>query len=548
MKRTLLWSLAFSPLFLCQAQLPLLQTENTYFVRSDTRQKVILKGFDISNNSWGFYEWPISDSLQKAGLDPLIRPTEQKPFLFTSDDVERNAQLNHNVVRYCFNDGLFRADNPKRQANLDLMKNHIAQLAAIGKYSFVTMQINPGLDVQNDNYERTKSPSVRLKSPFESDSVFHLWVETWQFVAQGLKDVDAVAGYEVINEPRRPALADASEEELVSTYLSLMDSIRLVDKRHIVLVPEFNSREANPGESYWSDAQGQMVVDKGEQGIIWERNWLALPDTLSNFAYVAHIYSPFEFTTGKTAATFDAASLQSTVQETVNWVYAHHKPLYISEYGVNYFQNLSGNDAKRIEWLKTIHDAFDASHVNTTIWQYKDLITPWVDLEGTFALWLQYYDTTTIKSVANGKVEYVDDATKQAAVSSKIDQALNQYFIENGKFKTFSMVNNESLKEELNRYFASTPLGLFTPASSTSSNQTLYIDKDVLFFEGLPPSLAQMRTRLIALDGKELVDTILPIRNGKAQLSLSGINKVDNKLLLAHYGSNGEWAKKVVWP
>lgn len=528
-----------------QAQLPLLQTEGTYFVKATTKEKIVLKGIDISNNCWGFYEWPISDSLEKAGMTALIRPREMKPFVFTSDDVERIAQLDGNMVRYCFNDGLFHADNPKRQTNIALLRSHVAQLTAKGIYSVVTMQMNPGLDGQNDFVERLKPAKQRLQSPFESDSVFRLWRDTWQFVASNLADLDGVAGYELIVEPRRPALADANEQKLVRLYVEVIDSIRVVDKRHIVMVPEFNSREANPGQQYWHPTQHKMVTDRGEQGIIWEREWMALPNSIANLVYVAHIYHPFEFTTDKSATDFDVAQLQQIVQTTADWVYAQGKPVYVSEYGVTYFHTMRGRDAKRTEWLKTIHDAFDAYHMSTSAWQYKDLITPWVNMEGTFGIWQHYYDPSTVKSVTNGQVEYSDEAAEKAAIASKIDEVLRQYFIEDESLKSISLVGNQTLVDELNRYFRTQPLGLLASSKSAVSH-SVFVQKEYLYIKGLPTSSGTMPVALFTLDGKLVQDTVLPIQEGQVQLLLDKSGKPKDKVWIVRYGAKGEWSAKVV--
>ena len=547
MKKSIISALLFSSLISAsEAQLPLLGTENNWFVKATTKEKVILKGIGISNNSWGFYEWPVSDSLEKAKMNPLIRARELKPFVFTSEDVARIAQLDGNVVRYCFNDELFRKDNPKRQSNIVEMRSHISQLATRGIYSLVSMHINPGLDVHNDNFERIKPGNIRLKSPFESDSVHKIWRDVWTYVAENLQDINAVAGYELINEPKRPALADATEQKLVKCYVQLIDSIRLVDKRHIILIPEFNSREANPGEQYYNNETGQMVNDLGEQGTIWGRNWLQLPQAIDNMAYIAHIYDPYEFTSGKTTSFFDKTTLQNTIQVTADWVYAQNKPLFVTEYGVNYFHTMNGKDAKRTDWLKVTHDAFEANHISSTIFQYKDLITPWVKMDETFGLWMHYYDESSIKSVATGKVEYIDDQARIAAISSRIDPVLNEYFIENGKLKNISMVNNQSLFTELNRYFNSIPLGN-NEINIPLKMPLIYASKETLFFTGLSGNSEQIPLKILSTEGKVLCDTTLHTKDGKTQLPLTNILQPSGKMILVSFGTNSK-AQKVLLP
>jgi endoglucanase len=525
------------------AQLPLLQTENTYFVNAQTKEKVVLKGMNVSNNSWGFWEYPISDSLQAKGLNPLISPKEMRDFVFTSKDVANLAQLKGNFVRYCINDELFRTDNPKRENNISLLRNHISQLAQVGIYTNVCMQFCPGLDGHNDIFERDKPESIRLKSVFESDSIFAIWRDVWQFVASRLADMDAVAGYELLSEPRRPALVDASEQDLVNAYLEVIDSIRSVDNRHVIFVCEFNSSEANPGDTYWNNKLAKNVIDNGEQGVIWGRNWLELPNNIPNLAYVAHIYSPYEFTTGETATVFDENDLKDVVTKSAEWAYKLNRPLYVSEYGVTFFQT----DYMRTKWLQTIHDAFDENHVSTTLWQYKELLTPWVDMSGTFGLWMHFYDESNLGGIVDGKITYSSEAVKQAAITSEVDKVLTPYFVENGKFAPFALVNNQLLKDEIVRYFGSIELGIASErASSTTHN--IYLSSDYqLHFDRISLT-GNLYISVFSAKGDTLLETVVPMQEGKAILNLNSIRKTTSQVLLVRYGQKEMWSAKILVP
>ncbi|MBO9702220.1 MAG: cellulase family glycosylhydrolase [Sporocytophaga sp.] len=542
MKNHLIFTFFFLLVHLCYAQLPLLTTENTYFVKTSNREKIILKGIGVSNNSWGFYEWPVSDSLEKAGVSPMIRPKEMKPFVFTSEDIDRISQLDANVIRYCFNHDLFHPQNSKRASNISLMRDHISQLAQKGKYTIVCMQFCPGLDVQIETYERNKPPRERIQSVFESDSVFSLWRDIWQYVAGELKDLDAVTGYELISEPKRPALADASEQKLIQSYIEVIDSIRAKDPQHIVMVPEFNSREANPGEQYWNEVLGSYVEDQGEQGTIWGRNWLALPADISNLVYVAHIYSPYEFTTGKTFDTFSRTELQNTVKTSAEWAYKQNRPLYVSEYGVNYFHTLNGSDEKRIDYLKIIHDSFEEDHISTAIWQYKDLITPWVNMSQTFGIWQHYYDMSTIKKIKDNEVEYSDQQAMSAAINSQIYPVLNQYFIENGAFKQVSIVGNQSLFDELNRYFNAKTLG--TKEIKEARYPFIVADKENIYFRNLPEYLQQLPISIYDLNGDLLLNKNLMSNDGSFYTPFQSFRS--SKLVIVKYGPNEEWSGKII--
>jgi len=433
--------------------LPLLKTQGTHFVNAITEESVVLKGINVTNGSWGFWEWPLSDTLAAKGFDPLIRPVQMRDFVFTLTDVNHLRQLEGNLVRYNINYELFAESNAMREQNIAVLRKHIQWLDSVGIYTVLCLSMPPGLDDSNDKYERFKHADVRLKSVFESDSIFNLWKGMWHYIAGTLNDMDGLAGYELLNEPRKPALADINAQGLTDAYMDAINYIREADNRHIIFVCEFNSREANPGEQYWNDKQNKFVVDQGEQGVIWEQEWLQVPG--ENIAYVAHIYNPFEFTLGELSSTFSPDAFTNKLESAVETVYEHfNAPLFVSEYGVNYYNFLSGNDSKRIEWANLIHTLFEEQHVSSAYFQYKDLLNPWTSISGTLGIWQHFYDQTTISGVSDGKILYTDHQTELAAVDYGVDDAINTWFIKNNTFNPFSVMGNEDLIDELKRYFS----------------------------------------------------------------------------------------------
>jgi len=323
------------------------------------------------------------------------------------------------------------------------------------------MHLPPGLDVANDHFENKFHGSVRLKSVFESDSVFNIWRDVWQYLAEGLKYENAVVGYELHNEPKLPALADATTQDLINDYLEVIDSIRAKDSRHIIFIPEFNSREANPDEMYWDNTENIMKKDNGFQGTIWERVWLELPDSISNLAYVSHMYEPWEFTAGEQADTFGSQKVEEDIQSDINFAYVkHNKPLYVSEYGITYFQNLQNNDLARVNWLNTLHKVFTKNGISSTAWQYKDIINPWTKVSGTFGLWFQYPETQDIKQIQDEKAIYQSANASNGAKKSGMDTFINQHLIENNKLIEFTTANNMALINAYKAYFKDLPSGL----------------------------------------------------------------------------------------
>jgi aryl-phospho-beta-D-glucosidase BglC (GH1 family) len=505
------------------AQLPLLQTEQSFIVKADTKEKIVLKGIAVSNNVWGFYEWPVSDSLEKAGKDIFIRPRIMKDFIFTEQDVENIGSLGGNTVRYSFNYELFEEKNPSRPQNLQTLRKHIGQLEKKGLYTIVHLHLGPGLDVVNDNYERDHPGDKRMQSVLESDSLFVLWRNVWQKLAADLADLNSVAGYELINEPRRPASADASEADLVKKYVEVVDSIRAADEKHIIMICEFNSREAEPGETYWSNTQKHYVTDKGEQGVIWGRNWIKLPAVIPNLVYVAHLYNPYEFTLGKTSDSYDGYAVRNAVKEAVEWACEeNNRPLLVSEYGVSYVHTLKGNDEVRTRYLKMLHDEFDRYHISSTYFQYKDLITPWVDMGAALGLWMHFYDQSTIAGIENNHVVYAREDAEQAAYKFNVDDILNKYFIRDGALESISPVGNEGVINELKRYFRNETLNLMKRKRSEPSG--FYLKEDFLIIHGLGKS-AHTELEVYSVMGQLLLKTSAAVSDEIAYADISELKK-----------------------
>ena len=217
----------------------------------------------------------------------------------------------------------------------------------------------------------------------------------------------------------------------------------------------------------------------------------------------------------------------------------------MSEYGVNYHHTFSGFDERRVEWLKTIHDAFDEFHVSSTFWQYKDLITPWVNIPDAFGIWMHYYDKSTISGIENGKVIYSREDAQKAAVSFKVDDILNQYFIEKGSLKEISMIGNQSLIKELKRYFNTAPLNIELQSSRVVPNITITEEK--IIFKSIE-NLKELPVSVFDTEGKILGDTVLAVSGNKAELPLKKLSKGKEKIVLIKYGKESEHSLKVLLP
>ncbi|NLD93594.1 MAG: glycoside hydrolase family 5 protein [Fibrobacter sp.] len=437
-----------------EGALPYIKCKDTHFVVASTGEPVVLKGAEINNNVWGFWEWPLSDTLKASNTYPLIPPKELLTWFLDSSDYKRLAELQGNVVRYEIAYEAFAENNEYRDENLKKLRVQMQTLESIGIYTIVCLTLHPGWHVPMDNEcERAKIGSQRIPSVFESDSIFSLWETMWTYVAKGLKDLDCCAGFELLNEPRLPATADCNYEMMIADYVAIYKSIRAVNDRHIIFIPEFNSREANPGETYSIAENGisKNVTDTGEQGIIWDRILPVIPDSLINVSYVFHLYEPYEFT-HTAQLTFNKSQLTSLIEKKVASIYSKKRPAIVTEYGVNVRQELNGNSDNRILWFRTVHDLFDKHQLSSTVFSYKHLINPWANPYDLFSMYYHFYQYDQYLRVRNDSLQFKDAQAKTAAEASGLDTILYKYFYDKNSFVPVSSTYNDNMIQELRRY------------------------------------------------------------------------------------------------
>ena len=183
-------------------------------------------------------------------------------------------------------------------------------------YTILEFAYAPGLDISNITFELWFPGDKRIQSVFESDSTYDLWKKTWVYLAQSLSDLNSIAGYELIDEPCMPSSKSGTMTDFMKKYGSLVSAIRAVDPGRVCIIPQFNCREAEPGETYrLGDTE---IVDKGEQGIVWQTVPCVLPDTFAGITYTFHFYEPWEFTAEGTALSFNADSMKKYINDQIS--------------------------------------------------------------------------------------------------------------------------------------------------------------------------------------------------------------------------------------
>lgn len=459
------------------AELPWLKTSGTKII-NDKNEVVVLKGFCLSNNAWGNWVDGISEKLRDEKKNPIIRPQKQDDWVLQDGDFAEIADMGANVVRYCVNYELFSKDNPYRESNLKKMKDHIRRFSDKGVYVIIDLHFPLGLDwVQNDNYERYKPGDKRLKSIFEDETYWRDTVKWWKDLAGEFKDNPGVAGYELFNEPRLPSEKDGGIKEFRRKYNEMCREVRSVDKKHILFIPEYNSRETNPGERFRrerTDENGELikgpdnipigedVMDKGDQGIIWKNpgdvNFIKVDR--ENIIYVSHIYDPAQFTLfGQPLPSYYCRDFdefptvyENNLKKVLKWTDETGKaPLIITEYGVTGVQPMED----RSRYLKDVHDIFHKYGLSSTYWQYVVSISAYTVPTDRFGLYMYYVNADKeVELLPDGSYKFMQWAD-QPAKESGFDKLFAEYFYKDGKITKRSMLDDKPVKEELERYFKS---------------------------------------------------------------------------------------------
>lgn len=419
--------LLFSSISFAQ-ELPWLKVDKLK-ITNEFGEEVRLNGINLSNNVWGNWVAGVSESLEAQGKDPLIRPQQQDNWVLTSDDFTRLRDLSPKVVRYAINYELFAENNPHRQTNLDKLKEHINQFERSGLYVIVSLHLPPGLNVQNDIFERQKLGSERLRSIFENEEYWNNTVSLWQYLAKNLKNMSAIAGYSLFNEPRLPSNEDGGIDQYKKKCDQLIRAIRQVDQRHMIFFPEYNSKER----------------DDKDQSVSWERGFVKVEDP--NVVYVFSFYEPYEYTHQGSGDFNENALAAQYLLPKINWAKIEGRaPVLICEYGLNRKQPVE----KRLKYLKFIHKFSKDHDLSAIYWEYKSWVGSFINDFNVFGLYADYVNEEQEIIVDHGSYSYQTWAQKEANANN-FDQLFKKYYWQN-KTKV-SLLDNGPIWQELNDFY-----------------------------------------------------------------------------------------------
>ena len=211
-------------------------------------KKVLLRGVGLGN--WLLpegYMWRFGDQgdrprkIEKIVSDLIGQEnahrfwTEFRRNYITEADIQRIAELGFNSVRPALNARLFltEGDGPVYvEEGFDLLDGLVKWCAKYGTYVIIDMHGAPGGQTGANIDDSPKDEPGLFTDKRNQDRLVDLWVK----IASRYKDEQAVAAYDLLNEPlpQRTGAAAKYKDKLEPLYKRITQAIREVDTRHMV--------------------------------------------------------------------------------------------------------------------------------------------------------------------------------------------------------------------------------------------------------------------------------------------------------------------------
>lgn len=335
---------------------------------------VVLRGFGLGGmlHMENFINgYPANEEAMREGLLGVLGKEKYTVFFdhflnsyFTEPDAAYIHSLGLNLVRIPVNYHLFEDDmNPgviKEDAFAHL--DRVIELCAKHQvYTIIDMHALPGFQNQHWHSDNPTHKALFWKHKDFQDRALHLW----EVIAERYKDQPWVAGYDLINEP-----ADPTGEMVFPYYKRLKDAIRKIDPAHILFLE---------GDRYATEFD--MFTEIWDQ-VVYTNHDYAVPGFIDGGEYPGYTRNRY----------YDKDTLEKDFLERSEFMFSHHVPLWVGEFGPVYTGNPE-NDEMRYQILKDQLAYYDKYKVSWCIWLYKDM--------GLQAILHQNRDTPYMKLVSS---------------------------------------------------------------------------------------------------------------------------------------------------
>lgn len=342
MKKSVLFLFLLSLFFICKASSIKEQSNKNLFLGIKNQHVItpdgkpfLIQGINLGNwlNPEG-YMFLFKDVSSYRLIDQAFREmvgsdfTDQfwkafKNNYITREDIAYIKQTGMNSIRLPFH---YKSFTDEDYLGLKSNQDGFARIDSVikwckeeGLYVILDMHDAPGGQT-GDNID----DSYGYPWLFESEESQQLFSEIWKKIANRYKDEPAILGYDLLNEPIATHFNNKEEinKHLVPVYKKGIESIRSVDKNHIILL----------GGAQWN-SNFTMFDEKAID---------------SKMMYTCHRYW--------------CDTLQTNLQDFVDFRTKVNRPLYMGETGEN-----------TDEWVGAFRRLMERNNMGWHFWPYKKM-------------------------------------------------------------------------------------------------------------------------------------------------------------------------------
>ena len=275
------------------------------------------------------------------------------------EDFQRVASMGMNTIRFYMNYQTFEADSAPyeyKSSGWKWLEQNIAWAKKYNIYLILNFHVPPGGFQSNGNggaLWQNPQNQTRLKA-------------LWHNIAKRYAQEPVIAGFDLLNEP----VVTQSISQWQNLAQQIADTIRLVDKNHLLIVERLNAVNSN-----WNNVNT-------------EQNLFLIKD--NNTMYTFHFYSPFKYTHQNTSWTKlgeggkypdetvqeekglrrNKAYLEHLLNQYLAFGRKHQVPLYLGEFGL--YKDCFENDKGGLTWVGDMLDILKKEKVHFTYHVYHE--------------------------------------------------------------------------------------------------------------------------------------------------------------------------------
>jgi aryl-phospho-beta-D-glucosidase BglC (GH1 family) len=279
-------------------------------------------------------------------------------YFFNEDDVTFLKECGANVVRLPLNYRHFEDDSAPyayREKGFQRLARVVGECARAGLYVILDLHSVQGWQNTDWHCDNSSRHTLIWRHPHFQERFVALWRE----IAHRFREVETVAGYNLMNEPvtnapagRFTAKYETDWAVINGLYRRAVEAIREVDSEHIIFLEG----------DYFSQKFSKLD-----------------PPFAPNLVYSSHNYSPASTHAGKYPGKIGKTTWNKRRQAAVfaeaegtHYTQENKVPLWVGEFGAA-LDGSKSDTAYRLQALDDQIAVFEQRRAHWTIWTYKDI-------------------------------------------------------------------------------------------------------------------------------------------------------------------------------